>query len=279
MIKSPSPTVSRREGAGSYVQSLARGLNVIGVLDTPEPLSLSEVARRAELSRAAARRFLLTLCELGYVRQLDGRFALTPRVLELGSAYLSSLTMPEIALPHIKALVELVHESGVLSVLDGDSVVGVARVPAGRIVTGTTVLGQRLPAWASASGRVLLAGLSGEQLDERLRRVEFEPLTANTVPTRQALVAELDRVRAQGWALVDQELEVGLRAVAAPIRDDRGAVLATVCLVLQSVAASLREIELLLVPPLLAACGEIARDLAASASRIGAASSFVSVGG
>lgn len=279
MIERPSPTIARRDGAGYYVQSLARGLNVMGVLDTPEPLSLSEVARRADLSRAAARRFLLTLCELGYVRQIGGRFALTPRVLELGSAYLLSLTLPEIALPHIKALVELVRESGVLSVLDGDSVVGVARVPAGRIVTGTTVLGQRLPAWASASGRVLLAGLSHDQLDERLRRVEFEPLTANTVRTREALEAELDRIRGQGWALVDQELEVGLRAVAAPIRDDHGAFLATVCLVLQSVAASLEEIELLLVPPLLVACAEIARDLAASGARVGVASSFVNVGG
>jgi IclR family pca regulon transcriptional regulator len=279
MSESPSPTVTRREAGGSYVQSLARGLNVIAVLDTPEPLSLSEVARRAELSRAAARRFLLTLRELGYVRQTGDRFALTPRVLELGSAYLSSLTVPEIALPHIKALVELVHESGVLSVLDGDSVVGVARVPAGRIVTGTTVLGQRLPAWASASGRVLLAGLSREQLDERLQRIEFVPLTAYTVRTREALQAELDRVRAQGWAVVDQELEVGLRAVAAPVCDGAGAVLATVCLVLQSVAASLEEIELLLVPPLLVACTEIARDLAASGARVGVASSFVNVGG
>jgi IclR family pca regulon transcriptional regulator len=279
MSEPPSPTLTRGEGARYYVQSLERGLNVIGVLDAPEPLSLSEVARRAGLSRAAARRFVLTLRELGYVRQIGERFALTPRVLELGSAYLSSLTLPEIALPHIRALVELVQESGVLSVLDGDSVVGVARVPAGRIVTGTTVLGQRLPAWASASGRVLLAGLSVDQLDERLRRVELKPLTARTVRTREALAAELDRVRAQGWALVDQELEAGLRAVAAPIRDDGGAVVATVCLVLQSVVGSLEEIELLLVPALLTACAEIARDLAAGGARLGVTSSFVSVGG
>ncbi len=256
-------------GAGYYVQSLERGLAVICVLDAPEPLSLSEVARRAGLSRAAARRFVLTLEQLGYVRRTGGRFALTPRVLELGSAYLSSLTLPEIALPHIKALVERVRESAVLMVLDDDSIVGVARVPARRIMTGTIVLGQRLPAWASASGRVLLASLPGEQLDELLERIDFEPLTAKTIASRGELELELERVLEQGWALVDQELEAGLRALAAPIRDRFGTVVAGLTLVAQGAASNVVDLEPVLVPPLLETCAAIERDLAAGDARLG----------
>lgn len=269
---SEAPTRAIDEAAranGYYVQSLERGLAVIGALDAPEPLSLSEVARRAGLSRAAARRFVLTLEQLGYVRQSGGRFALTPRVLELGSAYLSSLTLPEIALPHIKALVDRVRESAVLSVLDEDSIVGVARVPARRIMTGTIILGQRLPAWASASGRVLLASLSEEELDKRLERTEFEPLTVRTVSSRAELERELELIRERGWALVDQELEAGLRALAAPIRDRLGAVVAAVSLVAQGAASNVDDLEPLLVPPLLETCAAIERDLAAGDTRLG----------
>ena len=262
-------SVEDATGAGFYVQSLERGLTVIGVLDSPEPLSLSEVARRAGLSRAAARRFVLTLEHLGYVRRTGGGFALTPRVLELGSAYLSSLTLPEIALPHIKTLVERVRESAVLSVLDDDSIVGVARVPARRIMTGTIVLGQRLPAWASASGRVLLASLPPEQLDALLDRVEFEQLTPRTIGSRPELEAELDRIRKQGWALVDQELETGLRALAGPIRDRYGTVVAGLTLVAQGVASSVVDLEPLLVPPMLETCAAVERDLAAGDARLG----------
>jgi IclR family transcriptional regulator, pca regulon regulatory protein len=255
--------------ASFYVQSLARGLAVIGALDSPEPLSLSDVARRAGLSRAAARRFVLTLEQLGYVRQAGGRFALTPRVLELGSAYLSSLTMPEIALPHIKALVDHVCESAVLSVLDEVSTVGIARVPARRIMTGAIVLGQRLPAWAAASGRVLLANLPDEELESLLARFVFEPLTDRTIVSREQLEAALEVIRAQGWSVVDQELEIGLRALAAPIRDRAGTVVAALTLVTRGASGNVDDLEPLLLPPLLEACAAIERDLAAGDARLG----------
>lgn len=254
-------------GAGYYVQSLERGLAVIGVLDAPEPLSLSEVARRSGLSRAAARRFVLTLEQLGYVRRSGGLFALTPRVLELGSAYLSSMTLPEIALPHVRALVAKVNESAVLSVLDDESIVAVARVPAKRIMNGTIVLGQRLPAWASATGRVLLAGLPEDELARRLERIDLVPLTANTITTRADLEDALEQVRGQGWALVDQELEPGLRALAAPVRDRAGVVVAGLTLIVQG-TASPGDVAPLLVPPLLETCAAIARDLAAGDARL-----------
>ncbi len=256
-------------GAGYFVQSLERGLAVIGVLDAPEPLSLSEVARRSGLSRAAARRFVLTLEQLGYVRRSGGLFALTPRVLELGSAYLSSMTLPDIALPHIRALVEKVGESAVLSVLDEDSIVAVVRVPAKRIMNGTIVLGQRLPAWASATGRVLLAALPEDELASRLERIDIVPLTENTVASRADLENELDQIRGQGWALVDQELEPGLRALAAPVRDRAGTVVAGLTLIVQGIAGSPADVAPLLVPPLLETCAAIARDLAAGDARLG----------
>src|SRR5262245_14424765 len=203
-----------------FVQSLERGLAVIRAFDAEHPeLTLSDVARATGLTRAAARRFLLTLQDLGYVRT-DGRlFALTPRVLELGYAYLSSLSLPEVAEPHLERLAAEVRESSSVSVLDGDDIVYVARVPTSRIMRVAINVGTRFPAYATSMGRVQLAALPGAELDAYLDRVELRPLTANTLIDPAKLRAELDRIRQQGWALVDQELEEGLRSVAAPIRD------------------------------------------------------------
>src|SRR4051794_26136079 len=148
----------------------AVGLGVAGAraLRGPEPQPLSEVARAPALSRAAARRFLLTLERLGYVRREHGRFALTPRVLELGFAYLSSLTLPEVAQPHLARLVERVRESSSVSVLDGTEVVYVARVPTRRIMPVAIAVGTRFPAHVTSRGRVLLAGLDPPARAQRL---------------------------------------------------------------------------------------------------------------
>src|SRR5919201_4333594 len=155
-------------GAG-YVQSLARGLMVIRAFNESSPeMTLSEVARATDLSRAAARRFLHTLVQLGYV-WTDGRiFALTPRVLELGFAYLSSISLPEIAQPHLERLVAQVHESASVSVLDGDDIVYVARVPTRRIMSVAISVGTRFPAYATSMGHVLLAGLPPEEAEARM---------------------------------------------------------------------------------------------------------------
>src|SRR5579875_2536728 len=187
---------------------MARGLAVIRAFDSDHPaLTLSEVAELTGLARAAARRFLLTLADLGYVR-VDGRtFALTPRVLELGYAYLSSLSLPQIAEPHLERLAAEVRESTSVTVLDGTDIVYVARVPASRIMRVTISIGTRFPAYATSMGRVLLAGLTPAELDACLARATMSPITARTITSPAALRAELDRVRAQGWALVDQELE------------------------------------------------------------------------
>jgi IclR family pca regulon transcriptional regulator len=224
---------------------------------------MSDVARAAGVSRASARRFLLTLEQLGYVRSDENRFALTPRALELGYAYLSSLSLPEIAQPHLRELVDLVHESSSVSVLDGDDVVYVAREATQRIMTVAISVGTRFPAYATSMGRVLLAGLPTDEFEEFLVRVELRPLTPATVNDRRALRAEIERVRGQGWALVDQELEWGLRALAVPIRSASGKVVAAMNLSTHASRRTPQAIRRDLLPPLQAAAEMVERDLAA----------------
>lgn len=258
---------------GHFVQSLSRGLAVIRALNSPDPMTLSEVARASSLTRASARRFVLTLEELGYVRQSGGRFALTPRVLELGFAYLSALGLPEVAAPHLERLVEAVRESSSVSVLDGESVVYVARVPTRRIMNVVINVGTRFPAYATSMGRVLLAGLDSEECTELLDQIELVPLSHDTITTRPQLEAELELVRRAGYAIVDQELESGLRSVAAPIRDRHDRVIAAINLAVPAARVSVDEIRRTLVGPLLEAAAAIERDLAAGGTSTSATAS------
>jgi IclR family transcriptional regulator, pca regulon regulatory protein len=245
-----------------FVQSLERGLAVIRAFDARRPeLTLSEVARHCDLTRAAARRFLLTLVDLGYVRT-DGRlFRLTPRVLELGYAYLSSLSLPEVAAPHLERLVAEVHESSSMCVLDGDDIVYVARVPTTRIMTVAINVGTRFPAYATSMGRVMLAALPDKAIEEYLDRVPLKRLAPRTVVSPDALRTELGRVRVQGYAIVDQELEAGLRSVAAPVRDRSGTVVAAINVSVHAARTPLDKIRRDLVPPLLGAARAIEADL------------------
>ena len=258
----PQPS---RDAAGAFVQSLDRGLAVIRAFDAEHPeLTLSEVARTTGLTRAAARRFLLTLVELGYVRT-DGRlFTLRPKILELGYAYLSSLSLPEIALPHLEQLVERVHESTSVSVLDGDEVVYVARVPTKRIMTVSISVGTRFPAYATSMGRVLLAWRSAEWLDGYLASARLKALTAHTLADSESLRAELAAVRERGWAMADQELEEGLRSVAAPIRDQSGQVAAAINVATNVSRTSADELIERIVPQLLATARLIEQDFTRS---------------
>ncbi len=256
------------ERSPEFVQSLERGLAVICAFDRSRPeLTLSEVAAVTGVTRAAARRFLLTLADLGYVRN-DGRFfSLSPRVLELGYAYLSSLSLPEVAEPHLEALVAEVNESSSVSVLDGCDVVYVARVPVSRIMTVAINVGTRFPAYVTSMGRVLLAGMPDDELGRYLDTLVVRPLTARTVGSAKALKTEIQRVRAQGWSIVDQELEEGLRAVAAPIRDRTGRTVAAVNVSAHASRSSLESMRRDLVPPLLAAAARISADLPANSRR------------
>jgi IclR family pca regulon transcriptional regulator len=252
-----------------HVQSLERGLAVIRAFGARSPeLTLSDVARATGLTRAAARRFLLTLVDLGYVRT-DGKFfSLTARVLELGYAFLSSMTLPEVAQPHLERLSAEAGESSSVSVLDGTDIVYVARVAVSRIMTVSINVGTRFPAHATSMGHVLLAGLDAQALEKYLGHAELDRLTSHTLTTPTALKAELAKVREQGWALVDQELEEGLRSVAAPIRDRNGAVVAAVNLSTHASRTSPGQVREEMVPPLLAAAKRIEADLAHAPAQV-----------
>jgi IclR family pca regulon transcriptional regulator len=246
----------RPEPSGQYVQSLARGLAVIRAFDAENPrMTLSELADRVDLTRATARRFLLTLVELGYVATNGRQFELTPRVLELGFSYLSGLSLPELAQPHLEALSRELNESTSASVLDDDSIVYVARVPTRRIMNVGITIGTRFPAYATSMGRVLLANLPAAELDAHLH--ELRALTDRTVTDPAGLRAILNGVREQGWALVDQELEGGLRSIAAPLRQPDGTVIAAINVSSTTSSASLERLRNEFLPALLATAGRI----------------------
>jgi IclR family pca regulon transcriptional regulator len=220
--------------SGEFVQSLARGLAVIRAFDAEHAeLTLSDVARRAGLTRAAARRFLMTLETLGYVRPAVGvgngkTFTLTPRVLELGFSYLSALSLTEIVQPRLEALSRSFDESVSAAVLDGTDIVYIARVPTRRIMSVRITIGTRFPAYATSMGRVLLGGMPVDDAEAVLQASEISRFTERTLIDAGALRTEIDRVRRQGWSLIDGELEPGLRSIAAPVHGRGGNVVAAV---------------------------------------------------
>jgi IclR family pca regulon transcriptional regulator len=251
----------------TYVQSLARGLAVIRAFGVATPrLTLSEVARETELTRASARRFLLTLEAEGYVRLRDGEFELTPRVLELGFSYLSAQPLAEVAQPHLEALSREVGESTSASVLDGTvpgnyDIVYIARVPTRRIMSVAITIGTRFPAYATSMGRVLLASLGAVERDTFLEGFTGEAFTARTVTSPAGLRAELERVAEQGWSLVDGELETGLRALAVPV-SRAGAVVAAINVSMPASDEDAGAQALRLLPAMQDAAAAISADLA-----------------
>jgi IclR family transcriptional regulator, pca regulon regulatory protein len=271
----PGPGVPEPAADGSpaarnseFVQSLDRGLAVIRAFGPDrERLSLSDVARATGLTRAAARRFLLTLVKLGYVRNEGREFSLRPRVLELGYAYLSGLALPEVAAPHLEELVAKLHESSSISVLDGHHIVYVVRVPTKRIMTVAISVGTRFPAFVTSMGRVLLAALPDDQFERYLAEATFEQFTARTVTDPGRLRAIVREVARHGYAIVDQELEEGLRAVAAPIRGGAGVGTAAINVSAHASRVSMAAMRSEILPALLETVRQIEADLQAQGSR------------
>jgi IclR family pca regulon transcriptional regulator len=251
------------QASDQYVQSLARGLAVIRAFDTDHPvMTLTEVAARTGLTRATARRFLHTLVELGYVRTDGKTFALTAKVLQLGYAYLSGLSLPQLAQPHLEELSLKLGESTSAAVLDGTDIAYIARVTTRRIMNVGITVGTRFPAYATSMGRVLLAGLPPADLKAYLAAAEIKPLTPRAIGTAKELLPVLDTVRAQGWCLLDQELELGLMSVAAPVHDGPKVVAAVnVSLQAQTVAAQ---------PDPDAYLASVAREIVATAKLVSA---------
>lgn len=215
------------ERSRDFIQSLERGLAVIHSFSRDRRTqTLSEVAQHVGLTRATARRILLTLTELDYVSRNGRGFSLTPKVLDLGYSFLSSFRVVELAQQPMEELVHEVNESSSMSVLDETEIVYVARVPTTRIMTIALALGSRLPVYPTSMGRVLLAGRPQPEIDAYLNAVELRQLTPHTITDPAQLRARLDEVREQGFALVDQELEEGVRSIAAPITNTREEVIA-----------------------------------------------------
>lgn len=223
------PKVAGNGRSRDFIQSLQRGLAIIRAFSAERPsMTVSEIAHEIGLTRAAVRRFLLTLNELGYVRATNNRYTLTPQVLELGYSYLSALSLPDIALPRLEQLVAETNEASEASILDRDHIVYVARVPGRAMMTISVNIGARRPAYATAMGRVLLADLPFDQLEQYLRTDPLQPILPRTIVDVDEFRAELARVRRDGYALVNQELEEGLVAVAVPVRDRLGRVRAAI---------------------------------------------------
>jgi IclR family transcriptional regulator, pca regulon regulatory protein len=210
-----------------FVQSLEKGLNVIRAFDADHvQMTLSDVARKAELTRANSRRILLTLQRLGYVTSIDSRlFFLSPKVLSLGYTYLSGLPFREVALPYMQELAHEVNESCSLSVLDETDIVYIARVHTKRIMTISVGVGTRLPAYATSMGKVLLSGLDPIEASKLIDTIAFEELTPFTL-SKNKFLKHLGQVRKQGWATSDQELEIGVRSIACPVHDKKGKIIA-----------------------------------------------------
>ncbi|GAA0277197.1 IclR family transcriptional regulator domain-containing protein [Cryptosporangium japonicum] len=261
--------MANRGTGPDFVEALARGLDVLACFDARRPvMSLSEVASATELARPTARRLLLTLEEMGYVRTAEGGgFALTPKVLALGMAYVSSQGLWEIARPHLERLVAATGESSSMAQLDGSDIVYVARVSVPKIITLRVDIGTRFPAAQTSQGKVLLAGLSPAEAERVLAEPSRSGLPRYIGRTADELAAELTEVRARGWALADEELAPGVRSVAAPVRDGSGRVRAAMNVTVHAAETSLETLLDAHLPRLLRTAGDVSAEWALWQSR------------
>jgi IclR family transcriptional regulator, pca regulon regulatory protein len=245
-----------------FMATLAKGLAVLGSFDKARPaMTLSQAAQANDLSRATARRILRTLAQLGYVIQNGREFSLSSGILKLGYAYLATQNWIEQATPLMRQLSEQLHESCSAAILEGTEIVYVARIPAGRIMSATVAVGTRLPAFHTSLGRTLLGFLDAAELWQRLKSLRIEAYTPSTIVDVQAL---FDRVRqdyAQGFSIVDEELERGLRSIAVPIVDRSGQALAALNLSTHSTRTTRNEMRERFLPSLRAAAAQISASV------------------
>jgi IclR family pca regulon transcriptional regulator len=260
--------VAGRGEGPEFVESLARGLDVLACFDADHPtMSLTQVATASDLARPTARRLLLTLQELGFVRSADGGYQLTPRVLSLGMAYVGALGLWEIARPHLESLVARTGESSSMAQLDGSDIVYVARVSVPKIIALRVEIGTRFPAVQTSQGKVLLAALSSDALAVTLAQPSRAGLPPYLGRSTEQLADELTAVRARGWALADQELAPGVRSVAVPVRDGSGTVRAAMNVTVHAAETSTERLLADHLPALLRAAGDVSAEWALWQSR------------
>ncbi|MEU1180108.1 IclR family transcriptional regulator C-terminal domain-containing protein [Streptomyces sp. NPDC005820] len=256
--------MSRRDDDPNFIEAIARGFDVIKAFDPQAPvMALSEVATATGLARPTARRILLTLESLGYVRVLpSGGFTLTARVLELGLSYVQAMGLWGVARPHMERLVARTRESTSIAQLDGSDIVYVARVAVPKLITLSVGIGTRFPARQTSLGKVLLAGLEPEELDKVLAEPSRAGVEPRHRPDRAELDAVLQDVRAKGWSLTDEELAAGIRSVAAPLRDGTGRVVAAMNVTVHAAETSVEKLRGEYLPLLLQAAGDVSADFA-----------------
>ena len=251
-----------------FVEALARGLDILASFGADHRnMSLSDVAAAAGLARPTARRLLLTLDELGYVRATDGTFELTPKVMNLGMAYVSALGLWDIARPHLESLVARTGESSSMAQLDGSDIVYVARVSVPKLIALRVEIGTHFPAVQTSQGKVLLAALPTDQVSAVLSQPSRSGLPPYIGRSPDQLRDELSEVRARGWALADEELAPGVRSVAVPVRDGTGAVRAAMNVTVHAAETTTQRLLHDYLPLLLTTAGEISADWAIWLSR------------
>jgi IclR family transcriptional regulator, pca regulon regulatory protein len=253
----------RQETNPDFIEALARGLDVIRAFQPRQPaMSLAAVASATGLARPTVRRILLTLTDLGYVRAVGGGFELTSRVLDLGMSYVLSHNLWEVARPHMEALVARTHESSSIAQLDGSDIVYVARVAVPKIIALAVTIGTRFPALQTSLGKILLAGLPAEQVERVLAEPSRSGITARWQPDRAERDAALREVRARGWSLTDEQLALGIRSVAAPLRDGDGTVIAALNVTVHAAETPVDVLTADYLPLLLQTAGAISADWA-----------------
>lgn len=252
-----------QESNSDFVEALARGLAIITAFSpTATALSVSDAAARTSLPRPTARRLLMTLEKLGYVRSSNGLYTLTTKVLELGTTYVAALGIWELARPHLEALVAQTRESSSMSQLDGSDIVYVARVPVPKIIALSVHIGTRFPAVATSMGHVLLADLPRSELLRVLDTPSQSGIIPRITPSRRTLERELAQVRERGWALSDERLSLGIRSIAAPVRDASGTTVAAVNVTVHAAETSVGELTSRHLPLLLETAENITQEWA-----------------
>ena len=255
--------MARRDAAPDFIEAIARGFDVITAFEPGRPvMTLSEIATATGLARPTVRRILVTLEALGHARSVDGGYTLTPRVLELGTTYVQSTGLWDVARPHLEELVAQTHESSSIAQLDGSDIVYVARVAVPKIITLAVSIGTRFPAPVTSLGKVLLAGLPIDELEACLEQPSRSGINPKDPPGHEALLDELREVRARGWALTDQQLAGGVRSVAAPLRDGHGRVVAAVNVTVHAAETPVEVLRDEHLPRLLRTASAISADFA-----------------
>lgn len=254
-----APEIAAAAGDPNFMTSLARGLAVIrGFSREKRHMTIAQLSQKTGIPRAAVRRCLYTLARLGYVASEDGRnFALRPKLLGLGHAYLSSTPLVVTAQPFLDRVSDAVNESCSLAILDGDEILYLARSVTSRIMSVTLNIGSRLPAYCTSIGYVLLAHLPEPDLDAYLARVEFRPFTERTITSSGKLREVLKATRQAGYAIADQEMELGIRSIAVPVSDTSGKAVAGINVIVQAARVSVRQMKTQYLPQLEGAAREL----------------------